>query len=550
MTKILTPNLLWAGFDDSLPLKETKLKSETINNAVFNYLYFSGRAVNKNRVRIYGVFAEQKIKTDNTILILPDVKDLVDVELVTHFSNLGFNVLAVDLRGINEFNADYTVYPNEVNYANYENCEETFTKLKKSAKETCWYEWCAVARYSINFIVSKFPKAKIGVLGLKYGANVAWQLAGTDSRVNALAVAFGAGWMAYNGIFKHSNKEVDLNDEKLRFIAGLDAHSYAQNVKVPVMFVSTTNSDVFDCDRALDTLQRIDNQNKTWFNFTTLSKDVLSGECLTDIDLFFNKFIARKKYQFPHVPKIKSEYDDGFIDYYVECSKCEDIETVTLFASDNDENPSERVWYILNQDGVEDGVYHFKRRLYGLIEFEIAYAVVKYKNGLTISSKLNYQQLKVQSNTKIPNVIFSSSRLPTSFIVGNVKTKLMANVFSVTSLYDYVQGPFKILGVSTKNSILSYAIKKFSSGLSNQSLIKFDSYTSVGDEVRITLKTKSGEDYFVNLELKSDNKWQNLTVSFSEFKSEAGVPLKKFEELVLLKISTKGSVLVNNFLIL
>ena len=45
----------------------------------------------------------------------------------------------------------------------------------------------------ISFLKSKNPDNKIGVLGIKHGANVLWQLSAMDKRVDASTFLFGAG---------------------------------------------------------------------------------------------------------------------------------------------------------------------------------------------------------------------------------------------------------------------------------------------------------------------------------------------------------------------
>lgn len=550
--KILSPTMLWDKFNDSLPLKETVLNSETIGNAIFNYVYFSGRQVSSQRVRIYGVYAEQKNTQANTIVILPDVSGGIDIEIITHFVNLGYNVLSVDLAGKVEGKNDFTVYPDKVSYANYEQKGKTFDFIENSAKETCWYEWCAVSRYAVSYAKSKNPDGKIGLIGINYGANVAWQLTAIDNRVNASAFIFGAGWMAYKGVYKNLQEEIPLDNERLKFIAGIDAHSYAQFVKVPVLYLGSTNNEEFDSERAIDTLQRVDNQGKSWFYFVNNSVNVLDKNSLQNIEIFFDKFISSKDISLPSTPKISIECDEESISYYVNCSNFEEIESVEVFASSNDMALKNRLWFVVPlEKELGDGEFLFKRRVYGFVEFEISYAVVKYKNGLTLSSKYDFSKVNVKSNSKIPSVIFSSSKLVTRFVVDDlVDNDLLAGVFSNENLYDFEKGPFDILGVSTKNTIISHAIKKFSDVLNDSSFVKFDAYTNVPDTITLTLTTENGFEYFVKIELLGQDLWQNQSINLTDFKTEIGMPIKDFSNIESITVTSLGSVLVNNFLIL
>ena len=548
--EILTPITLWEGFDDTLPLKETVLKSETIGNAVFNYVYFSGRQVGKSRVRIYGVYAKQKKPKSDTIIILPSVSDAFDVDLVSYYSNLGFNVLTVDLCGKRDGATDFTDYPEDISYANFNTRGTTMDFVDKTAKETCWYEWCAVARYAVSYAKADNPNGKIGVLGLKHGANVAWQLVGTDDRVSAAAFAYGAGWLAYKGVNKFTQEEIQLDDERCKFIAGVDAHSYAQLVKVPVLYLGATNSFEFDAERAVDTLQRVNNQNKCWHNFVNSSVDTLDEYCLADVNYFFLKHLSGKRIKLPTTPKLSVEVDGEDVYYTVEYSNFDEVKSVQVYASSNDYEPNKRVWFMPVKVASEDCKITFKRRLYGFVDFDIAYAVVKYKNGMAVSSKFSFEKIEVNSNSKIPSVIFSSSRLMTTFIIDKFSGKRLGNVFTEEKLREYVSGPLGILGISTKNTISSYAIKNFASTLSDSSFIKFDSFTPISDTVTIKLLSSNGFEYVSTVNLSGQNSWQNVTVEFNEFKTEIGMPIKNFDDIYSIAVSSKGNVAINNFLIL
>lgn len=548
--KILTPKTLWDKFNDTLPLNETVLSSDSINGVIYNYVYFSGRNVGVSRVRIYGVYVEHKNQPKETIVILPDIAKTVDIELVTHFANLGYNVLSIDLRGKTEDSTDYTVYPDKISYANYFNCSTTFNFVENTVKETCWYEWCAVARYAISYVKFKSPGSKVAVLGIKHGANVAWQLTATDSRVNASAFISGAGWLAYKGIFKHSGEELELNDERCKFIAGIDAHAYAQHVKCPVFLVGSTNDDEFDVDRAVDTIQRVNNDGKCWFNFVNNSKELLDANSLVDLELFFDKFLHGKKLRFPEIPKIEIDCDDENFYYQVETEEGLAVDSVSVFSSSNDVDPSKRVWFNIPLYKSDMNSFVFKRRIYGKVELELAYAVVKFKNGLTLSSKFDASVVNVYSNSKIPSVIFSSSKLNSNFLVCDVKTDVLGEVFSLVDLYSYVEGPKNILGVSTRNTLLTYSIKKFSEFLSKDSFIKFDAFTEVHDTLEIKLTSLNGNEFIYSLTIEGDEGWQNFNLPLSEFKTSIGMPIKDFSDIYSLTVTSFGSVLVNNFLIL
>lgn len=547
---ILTPKMLWDDFNSSLPLNESVVKSYNLNGVVISHVYFSGREVVGERVRIFGVYAQQQSPKANTILILPDIEEGVSEDLVIHFANQGYNVLSVDIGGADEGKQNFTTYPSAISYANNILKGESFVSAQNSAKETCWYEWCAVAKYAVSYAKFKNSSAKIGVLGVKHGSNVAWMLSGSDERVNASAFAFGAGWHAYKGLYKHCGDELELNDERYRFISGVDSQSYAQNVKVPVMFVSTTNSTEFDCDRALDTVQRVNNDEKYWYAFITNAKEILDYKCLNNVELFFEKFIKGVSVKLYDNPVLETEIDGEDVVYTVEINKIEDVDRTYLFTSSNDLKPENRVWRVLYPQEKHKNSVIFRHKVFGTLNFDLAFATVVYKNGLTLTSSFVSVKPNLVASTKFPNVVYSTYDIHSCFIVENDRLNLIGNLFSTEKLVDVVKGPHDILGISTKNAVYTYAIKNHIDKLNEKSFMQFDAYTNAPDTLSVEFIFENGNKFTAKINLESKEEWQRITLDVSELKNEIGMPLKQFEGLLISKFSSYGCVLLNNFLIL
>ncbi len=548
--KILTPVTLWQDFDDTLPLKEAILKTLPFGNVDFNYLYFSGRQTETGRVRIFAYYAKQKGDSHGSILILPDSKDTVDQELVMHFANLGYDVLCVDYRGESEDTSEFTKYPSDVEYANFNKCDRSFHFVDNSAKETCWYEWVSVARYAVSFLKSKNPNNKVGVLGVKQGANVLWQLSAMDKRVDASTFLFGGGWLAYKNLFKLEGNNIEIDDERAKFLAGIEAQSYAQFVTSPVMFLTTTNCDEFDSERAMDTISRLDEASDCYVNLITNAKSVLDFNSLKNCELFFAKYLLNDKVNLGQ-PKIEIDIVDEDIVFNVSATKKADIHSINVYASFNDINPKERIWYdVKNYTQNKSGNYKFRQRILGECDTVIAFAVVKYNNGFTASTSYAYKKANLNTSSIFPSVIFSSTKMPTNFIVEDIKTELIGNVFSDEKLYVLKEGPSGIYGISSENTLTSYAVRKIASRLNDDSFIKFDIYFKVNDTLTVKIKTNSQMEYFYALSVKGDENWQNIQLSFSDFKSENGQSIKDLTEINSISISSLGTMMLNNFIII
>ena len=547
--EILTPISLWADFNDALPLKERKVNVVSIGMVDYNYIYFSGRETSTSRVRIYGLYAKQKAKSKGSMLILPNVSDKINEDLVNYYVKQGYDVLYVDLAGEVEGRKNYTKYPADVSYANFLNCNENFYNINNTAKETCWYEWVAVGRYAVSFLQKQNPKKPIFALGIKHGANVLWQLAGVDKRISSAIFLFGAGWLSYNGIDKHDEKEIEMDDNRIRFLAGVDAHTYAKHVTCPVMFLGTTNSVEFNVERAVDTLSYLDSQKKTHFNFSASSVDVLDGNYLKTIDIFLNKYVLKEKIALPEYPQLDLDVKGDVIWYNISYSLASEVESVCVYTSFDDVNLNTRVWnkcYLPLQDS---GEIEFENKIVSSFNSVLAFVEVVYKNGFRVCSKFFYKNSVYESNVVKPKVLFNTDKYLIEFVSNEVNDELLAKVFTKNSLNAISVGPNDIKGVTSINSLSTYAIRNFVPNITDNSFIKFDVYSR--DFLKLTLSILVGEKaYSYTAQLSGGEIWQNVIIDFQEFKDENGVSIDDYQNINLLTFKSVGKFTLNNVMVL
>lgn len=552
---ILTPKTLWEDFNDTLPLKESIVKSLSINGIDIKHIYFSGREIGGERVRIYGIYAKNLKESKGSILILPDVYSSIDTELIVKYASLGYEVLSVDLGGKatiqNTAKKDYTSYPNAISYANIENAYESMYFVHTSAKETSWYEWTSVARYAVSYLKSQNNKNKIGVLGIKYSSNIAFMLSATDSRISASCNLFGAGWLAYKGLSKHSGEEIEMNEERYRFLAGIEVQAYSQFITCPVMFLSSTNNDEFDFERSVDTLSRISNQEDLRYNFVTYSKDVLDYRCFIDTTLFFDKHLANSSVNFPKQPQLQAENNDGEITYEIIVDDYKNIKTVHLLCANYTENSLERVWFRATEKEKDKEKVIFTRPNYENYNFDIAFAVVSYNSGVTISSKICYNKFDAKSQVKLPKIIFSSYNLITGFIAEDIKDdNLIGGIFADEKIYHLQKGPGGLPGLFTNNTLTSYRLKQLKNELKLSSTFKFDVYSAVFTTLKLAITDCDGNVYFYEKKVNQNNFWQNVLVGLLEFKTKDGIGIENPNKLLSISITSVGEFAINNFLLL
>ncbi|MBO4263026.1 MAG: dienelactone hydrolase family protein [Clostridia bacterium] len=553
-SKFLTPKSLWEDFDGSEPLKETKIDEMRYNGIVYEKYYFSGRTTETDRVRIFGLYVspEGGKKNRDAVLYVPDVTEKVAYEVINEYVSMGFSVLTVDLYGKREGEENYTKYPEDVSYANYEERGRHCDFADLTAKETCEYEWTCVLRYALNFIRQKNADAKIGAVGVKMGGNLVWQLAATDDRLSCCAIMFGAGWSAYKGIFRYSEVEIDMNEERRRFIAAVDAHAYAPYVKCPVLFLTSTNSEVYDFDRANDTLSRIKDGVEYRFNFAANYNRYLDEHCKRDLALFLKARLGDGETVFPDAPEIELSQNGNYLTARLSFDASAPVSETKVFVSDGGLDPAHRDWEscdLLSSDGNSE---KFGYVLRGGNGFAYAYAAVTYKSGWTASSKV--AAIKITGITPKRSNLIYSGRDGLEGITFYDKNAEVKDVF--VKREDFIvltKGADDILGIYSKYGLITYRIGAAAGGFTENSMLKFDVFPFGFASIDLAfLKEEDGkiEKYLYSFELHAGNIWQNKTVKLGEFKSADGMGIKKFDGVFALLIEGDGKFAVNNILVI
>lgn len=553
-SKFLTPISLWKAFDGSLPLKTTKISEVRFDNAVYGEYYFSAQSTGGDRVRVFGLYVAPDDGQDvhNSILYVPDVTEKISYDIINEYVALGYAVLTVDLYGKREGADNYTAYPEEVAFANYERRDKYINTVPESADMSCEYVWVSVLRYGINFLEQNNSGKKIGVVGVKDGANLAWQLAAVDQRVACSVIMFGAGWSAYKGVFKYSDDDIVMDEAKRRYIAGLDAHAYAPYVKCPLLFLTSTNSGEYDFDRACDTLARVPADIECRFNFAPGFGEFLDENCRNDMRLFLRKHLFGESFGDLESPELELQQSGKYLTATVSFGGDDNVSEIKTYINSGVVNPAHRNWDVCERVSEEKG-----KRTYGHIlsvndTNVYAFCVVKYKNGWTVSSKV--QLIHVDGITpKMSNLIYSGKNGLdgiTFYSDGADVTDVFVNKDDFIVLEDCADG---IKGAYSKYGLITYKFGESSQFLNEDSMLKFDVFSAGFSVIRLTLmQEKQGgvKEYGFAFEVRSGKIWQNKVVKIVDFKSQDGMSLKKYGGIYALRIEGDGKFFINNILVI
>ena len=255
---ILTPTEIWEGFKSDKDIKTELISESRVNDIIISRVYLSGRKVQDGRVKIYGMLP--------AVIVFSDVKKGIDEDFAVQLASHGYYVFAIDFAGRKE-DGYYTLYPDSLSYANYDEAKDLLFSVPNSVKETCYYEWGAIGKNVLSFVSNLPFVTRIGAIGIDDGATPLWHVASGEKKLSCAVFVKNAGWASCFGRRKFSGeRDPQFSDNMLKFVAGIEPQSYAMTVKCPTLLVATTNSVKYDFDRVYDTASRAQRavfQNRT-----------------------------------------------------------------------------------------------------------------------------------------------------------------------------------------------------------------------------------------------------------------------------------------------
>lgn len=541
MSIILTPTKIWEDFKLHTSLKEQVVEEISFLDYKLKYLYFFGNEINqKIRVKIFGLYIEVN-NSKGSILLSSDPKDGLRQDLALFFAKFGYNVLMVDLGGVNSNSKYYTIYPDELSYANYEFIKDSPLVVSTSAKETCWYEWTCVLRHGLTLLKQLNPTHKICGIGYKVGSNVLWQAVGVDTRFDAAVFLF-AGF----NLKQYINSENGIDKDSINsFYAGIDIQCYANKRSCPAFQFGTIDNPIFLSTEAHDAITRI----KEWdhYYFTPTSKKYLDSNTIENIKLFLREYLCNEKVTIPLQPEIISNVDGDKIELNINVDDYKNVEFAKLYYSFNNGDHFYRSWVIKEIDLDSSGFCEMYILDIPNIKFD-SFVEVKYKNGITLSSNFANEDVKIKHFHN--GVLFSSNYYRTNFIHKSDEKDLISGIFAKNLSYDFSLGPNNILGELCNNSLLFYEISRLCKSLNSNSILKFDVYSKFKCEINIELRCSDGVKVNNIISLSGGEFWQNISFKFDDFVTFDNKKLDSYNEVVSITFTSSSTVILNNIVVL
>ncbi len=552
---IYTPLTLYSGFSPDLPLRDSVVSDERVGDVVYNEVYFNGRETAEGRVLIYGILARHcDGRKHSAILIIPDYEEEPSIHLVNLYVRLGYDVLMIDYKGETDKSDNYTNYPSDIKYANLKHAGPYFDRVPKTARETCRYEWTCVAAYAVTFLKARLETNKIGVLGVKYGAEIMWHLISWDTRISCAVALFGGGWRSYSGVGKYTDETFgEVDEERIRFIAGVDSHSFVPYCKCPIAYFTSTNSSEYDADIAHDTIRRVNPKMPTLFCLSPRMRNALDINCTRNSELFFGTYLSGQRIIKPSDPSISVKPHNGGV--RVELSIGNEVKprNVSVYLCENQPVASWRNWVSLNSF-VENDKYYADYSLVNGGELVLVFAIVEYRNGMTVSTGIIPYKCPKCDIIKT-NLIYTNAEGAGDFVCGTDSRDMISNVlYFKRSPIMVMRGPTAINGVTSKSGLVSYKPNEKCVQVKLDSIFKLDVYCDSPITLVATIGVSIGKEneqtYTNSVEVPKGEVWQNVVLYVKDFKTADGMLITDFDEIVCIGFKSEGFFAINNVLFL
>lgn len=556
MPKILTPVSLWNNFDCSLPVNANKLFESIYSGVKIERVTFEGRETRSGRVKIAAAFASDAVNpSTETVLILPDSSDTIDVEILKFFVKRGYSALMVDYRGEWENCDFYTQYPDDVAYANTAKCGRFKDYVDDSADKTSWYEWVAVGLYARKYLEERIKNDKIAVTGIRDGGEIAWKL-GVAGQFKCIIPVCAAGWISYRGISKYVSEETTLDEERYRFIAGIDSQAYAPYVKCPVLMLCSTNDPDFDYDRAYDTFSRINPEfiSGSAISYSMKSNASISASGTADMFLMLDKTLKNRQVFIPKSAEITVEVDSeqNLIVRSVSDNQGT-VEDCQMYLAEDCIDSSLREWSVCpEKKRISLNEREFYLNIYEKTTTIFVLCSVRYANGFVSWSKIVVKKISGKFKNMQPKcrVMYSDKYGTDGFSVADFKRYSAGGIF----LYDETALPqlvVKAKGVKGLYSECGLASNRFTNPRFSPiggNVLSIDLFCDTTSVFTLTVKDlASGENYVATVPV-TGGVWQSTVLESKLFKNAGGVPLNDFTGDLNFELDCPVKYAVNNIM--
>lgn len=593
--EILNSKTLWREFYSTIDIPYTVLDDREENGAIIRRVRFKGRALHGERVDIYAVymFSSDAVKAASSpsILLLGDCDEGVNEELMRIFFDWGYNVLMPDYGGRKAFSSDFTVYPDVLSFANYDGKGDSLYSAPNGAKNTCWFEWCGVARFAYEILKrgklaeitdgegkdgdehaegptdnaiknNVVRNKKIGAVGVKTGGEILLKiLPFCDITCAATVNAFG--WRSYKGINKFNPdgerlSKLSVDAAWLNYLAALDSQNYAPQINAPVLLLCTNHDEDVDMDRVYDTFSRLAAKEESSILYGVHHLGCVGRSGMADLTMFLSKYLNDREIYLPEVSRFEIKVDgDGDLVCVARFDERGEVEFYGVLCAEDSASAADREWALMPHKGkLPDGSEVYYINATSSASTVYVYVFERYTNGFTASSKIvSYNLNSHDYNNKIvkERVIYSSRFGSEGFYLGKREDLIVAKYFIKDfskAFAEEAEGYGGIKGLLCDRGVITYRVGMTRYAPEEDSLLSFDLCSAKDCTVTFTLTVRSDGQkiaYIATFDVVGGRIWKKFLASATDFKC-GKEELRSFTSAVSLLITSDegAGAIINN----
>lgn len=389
---MLTPPEVWSSYDpEAGAFDEEILRDWVEGGAHWKEVYFSAYA-NGQTVRVYGLYAEPEGAAGvPAVMHLHGGGQTVYKPWLETWAARGYAGLSCNYHGVWENRERYTQYPEALKQGNHKYNAGKEMATVPTVRESSWFIWSAVARRALSYLCRQpaVDRERLGAFGISMGGTTIWSLA-MDPRLKAVCAIYGCGWNRY---YRHTPKFGPqdglpaMTPDDQAWLAGMAPEAYPPYIRCPVLFLSGTNDNHGNMDRAYDTLARLPPTTDRRQAFTPRFCHHIGADFDQDLLLWMDTWLGRGGPAWPHSPVARVGLAaDGVPELTLTADRPEEVERVALFYAVENPRVVSRNWRDAVAEPAGPGTWRARLPVVAVDRYLFAFANVRYRSGIHLSS--------------------------------------------------------------------------------------------------------------------------------------------------------------------
>lgn len=552
--KVMVPGQIWQGYDATKEALDN-LKTEYIgtfgNDIIEERHHFI--ALKKEdgdlRVAVRCYHKEGEINESPVVILVGEYHRSPEEQLILALAKQGYVVVVPDLSGVGEFK---TTFPPSLEYGEYEKAGDHIKKVMPTAKDTSQYLYSIIVKRTIVFVKRTISDGKLILMGLGDAVEIAIAVSATEqNKVDGLACLNGSGYREYIKQNRYGEqRELVMDEERMCWLTGVASVAYAKHVKAPTFIALGSNARNSDIDRLSNLVALMDNED-IHVAISPRATDFMLPEAYKSLIIWLKAVVEGSIGELPTMPDLKIRVSEsGVPTFNVDCDPSSMIKKVVVYYAEKEYHHEIRNYHEADGLSISYNEYIAEADEYDENAPLFAYAIVEYESGLTLSSLVEYCDLKglpVKAREKnlgsALRVIYEAGEEESGFVEDYSGTVLFEKSLRLT------ETPKGMVGLtSDADGLITYRFDP-EEGTDKDRILHLELYTALDTEAEIVLigRSKEGRKIYKANILVKDTKglFMGTRLKINDFKDENLMPLTNWYGIKALSIRGKQIVVGN-----